>query len=167
MIVADTSALISLSIADSLDLALAEFDVHTTTTVVDELEDTGEYDDVHAEAAEAVLGYRDELMVPRATDTGRTSSRIDAGEASCLAITDDLGARFLVTDDLRALPELQRLTDARVVISPVVLRALVERGVLTEREASGRLDRLAATRDWLGAPIYRKALELFDENGRS
>lgn len=165
MIVSDTSALLSLTIADSLDLSLTEFDVHTTTIVVGELEETGTYDDVHAEAAEAVLGSLDDMTVHDVTDVALQSSRIDEGEASCLALAKHLGPRFLITDDLRALPELQSATDARVVISPLLLRALVERDVLTPEEVATRLRQLATTRDWLGAPIYRKAQELFDDVG--
>lgn len=68
-----------------------------------------------------------------------------------------------MTDDLRALPELQSLVDARVAISPIVLRALVERTVLDEAAALNRLETVAESRDWLEAPIYRRARSLFDE----
>lgn len=163
MIVADTSALISLAIADSLDVALTEFDVHTTTTVVEELEETASFDDAHGRAARAALGFVDEVTVHDGTDPARRTSRIDQGEASCLALARDLPAKFLLTDDLRALPELQALTGARVAISPIVLRALVKRDVLTTNEATKRLEHLASTRDWLGAPIYRRARTLFDD----
>lgn len=164
MIVADTSALISLAIADSLTHVLNEYDVHTTQTVVTELEDTAAYDDSHGQAADDVLHQMDQLTVHEATDSSVTSTRIDDGEASCLTLTDELGAAFLLTDDLRALPELQAVTDAQVAISPLVLKALVTRNVITRNEAKERLDQLAATRDWLGAPIYRRALQLFDED---
>lgn len=163
MIIADTSALISLTLADRLEVTLEEFDVATTATVVDEVGATATYDDVHAEAAEAVLDSLDEVTVHDVTGPALRSSRIDDGEASCLALEHELAARFLLTDDLRALPELQTLADARVVISPLVLRAIVERDVITAAEATNRLQQLATTRDWLGPPFYRRALELFDD----
>ncbi|MFB6143236.1 MAG: hypothetical protein ABEJ30_07840, partial [Halorientalis sp.] len=75
---------------------------------------------------------------------------------------NDLDAAFLLTDDLRALPELQRLVDARVALSPIVLRALVERGVLERKAALEKLEQLGGHRGWLGAPIYRRARTLFD-----
>lgn len=162
MIVADTSALISLATADVLDIVLAEFDVHTTDTVIEELEDTARFDDAHGAGAQQVLDQQDQLTV-HTVEGGFTSSRVDAGEGSCCALADDIDAAFLLTDDLRALPELQRLIDARVAISPIVLKALVTRGVLDRDGALDRLERLAATRDWLGAPIYRRARRLFDE----
>jgi predicted nucleic acid-binding protein len=161
MIVTDTSALISLASIDLLDTFLAEFDIYTTETVVGELEDTAEYDDRHGRAANDVLETLDAVTVHRVED-GFGSSRVDAGEGSCALLTNELDAAFLITDDLRALPELQNLVDAKVAISPIVLKALIKRDVLERAEAVEKLERLAANRDWLGAPIYRRAQKLFD-----
>jgi predicted nucleic acid-binding protein len=162
MIVADTSALISLATADCLDLALTEFDIHTTDVVWAELEDTADYTDPHGTAARKVLDRRDQLTVHPADESPVETSRIDAGEGSCLHLAEQVGAAFLLTDDLRALPELQQATTAQVAISPIVLKALVKRDVLDRDTALDRLDQLAATRDWLGSPIYRRAKQLFN-----
>lgn len=162
MIVADTSALVSLATADTLQLVLEEFDIHTTETVLEELENTAEYDDSHGNAAQEALDQREQLTVHETEDPEIASSRIDDGEATCTVLVQELEAKFLITDDLRALPEIQSLTDARVAISPIVLKALVKRDVLTPREAETRLSSIAETRDWLGAPIYRRAKNLFD-----
>jgi predicted nucleic acid-binding protein len=163
MIVADTSALVSLAAADCLDLFLDEFDVQTTDTVIEELEETADYDDPHGEAATGILDRNDRLTVHTVEEDVPETSRIDHGEGSCVVLADERSADFLVTDDLRALPELQQLTDARVAISPIVLRALVTREVLEHEEAVRRLEQLAETRDWLGAPIYHRAAQLFDD----
>ncbi|MEF8812534.1 MAG: hypothetical protein V5A55_01775 [Halovenus sp.] len=160
MIVADTSALVSIASIDLLDTLLTEFDVHTTEVVVEELEETGEYDDTHGDAAETVLDYSTRITVHRVDGTF-TSSRVDPGEGSCALLTKPLEAAFLITDDLRALSELQTVADAQVAISPIVLKALVKRNVLEQDEALEKLDRLAEQRDWLGAPIYRRARGLF------
>jgi rRNA-processing protein FCF1 len=61
MIVADTSALISIAAINLLDTFLTEFDIHTTETVIEELEATSEYEDNHARAASTVLENRDRL----------------------------------------------------------------------------------------------------------
>jgi predicted nucleic acid-binding protein len=161
MIVADTSSLITLTTANTLELLLTEFDVHTTDTVLKELEETSQYNDPHARAAKIVLQHQDQFTVHEVEDQEFQSSRIDQGEASCIQLTRKLEADFLIIDDLRALPEIQPLTDARVAISPIVLKALVKRGVLKREEALNRLEELAETRDWLGAPIYRRAQQLF------
>lgn len=163
MIVADTSALVSLTTADCRNLFLDEFDVHTTQTVIAELEATADYDDPHGDAATEVLDRQDWLTVHSLDADIPETSRIDRGEGSCAVLSDRNAADFLVTDDLRALPELERLTEAQVAISPIVLKALVNRGVLERRDALQRLEQLADARDWLGAPIYRRATELFEK----
>lgn len=162
IIVTDTSALISLAIADTLGSTLEEFDVHTTQTVCDELTNTAEYDDSHGGAAQEVLEGRERVTIHNVENPERKSSRIDAGEASCLTIAQRIDAKFLITDDFRAFPGLQTLADAKVAISPIVLKALVKREVLEPDEAVNRLKTLAETRDWLGAPIYRRAQNLFE-----
>jgi len=161
MIVADTSALVSLASIDVLDTLLTEFDVHTTETVVGELEDTGDYEDAHGDAAEAVLDDRDRITIHRIEGT-LESSRIDRGEGSCALLAAELDAEFLLTDDLRALPELQNATTAEVAISPVVLKALVQRERIEAERALAELDKLAKRRSWLGQPIYERARGLFE-----
>jgi len=163
MIVADTSALVSMATIDLTETVLTEFDVHTTGTVVEELERTSEYGDRHGTGAKTVLENQDRMTTQQ---VGRefTSSRVDRGEGSCARLTQQIDAEFLITDDLRALPELQTLADADVAISPIVLKALVKRDVLEQKEALEKLDTLAERRDWLGAPIYRRAQNLFEED---
>lgn len=161
MIVADTSALISLATVGLLDAFLTEFDVHTTEKVIEELEDTGEYDDAHGKAAETSLDHLDQITVHQ-VDGALESSRVDPGEGSCALLTNKIDAEFLITDDLRALPELQHVADAKAAISPIVLRAFVKRGVLEHEAALNKLGELAEQRDWLGAHIYRRAKNLFD-----
>lgn len=163
MLVADTSALVSLATADLLPTVLAEFDVHTTETVIAELKDTAEYDDQSGDAARRVLRHREHLTVHTVDELEFESSRIDAGEGSCAVLTRDEAVDFLLTDDLRALPELQSLVAVRVAISPIVLKALVNRGSITRCEARPKLEEMANARDWLEAPIYRRAQQLFED----
>jgi len=163
MLVADTSALISLATADTLELVLGEFELHTTETVLAELDATAEYDDGHGNAAQNALDRRASLTVHATGNPSFESARVDDGEASCAALARETDADFLLTDDLRALPELQALTRAEVAISPIVLKALVEREALTRDGATARLESMAETRDWLGAPIYRRARDLFED----
>lgn len=162
MIVADTSALISLASIDILPVFLEEFDVHTTETVVEELEETRGFDDAHADAAESVLNQVEQITV-HPVDFGEFySSRVDRGEGSCALLTKELNVDFLITDNLRALPELQAVADAKTAISIIVLKALVKRDVLEHDEAIEKLEEPAHERDWLGTPIYTRAKNLFD-----
>ncbi|MXR52373.1 hypothetical protein GRX03_12260 [Halovenus sp. WSH3] len=161
MIIADTSALVSLASIDLLNIFLTEFNVHTTETVIEELEDTAEYNDNPGNAAENVLKNLSQITTHQVKEEF-TSSRVDQGEGSCALLTQEIDAEFLITDDLRALPELQTVADAQVAISPIVLKALIQRDVLEHEEALNKLDDLAEQRDWLGAPIYRRAKNLFE-----
>lgn len=161
MIVADTSALISIASIDFLDTFLTEFNVHTTEIVIEELEETSKYNDRHGDAAQTVLDNLNRINTHQVKGEF-TSSRVDQGEGSCTLLTKEIEAEFLITDDLRALPELQNVADAKAAISPIVLKALVKRDVLGQNEAVSKLDELAEQRDWLGAPIYRRAKNLFE-----
>lgn len=162
MLVADTSALVSLGTVSVLETVPEEYDVHTTETVRSELADTADYDDTAADAAPAALECESRFTVHDVEQPLR-SSRIDAGEGSCAVLVQAEPADVLLTDDLRALPELDAAVDAQVALSPLVLRALVKRGVLEREVARSKGERLATQRDWLGAPIYRQALALFED----
>ena len=162
MIVVDTSALITIASINLLDHLLSEYDVHTTETVIEELEKTAEYDDVHGQAAQTVLDQLNRIKIHKTTQPRFQSSRIDDGEGSTVTLANEKQADFLITDDLRALPELQTVTDSKVVISPILLKALVKREILEQEEAVAKLEEAAKNRDWLESPIYRKAKNLFE-----
>ena len=91
------------------------------------------------------------------------TSRIDSGEASCLEIIDGGGCDYLLTDDFRALGEIEKQIGDAVVLSPIILKVLVMRGTIAKSEALTKLGEIARKRDWLGRPIYRYAMKYFDE----
>ena len=164
MLVVDTSAFVSLAVGGVLEPTTEEFEIATTQAVLDELKQTGEYDDLHGTAASAVVEQRDAFTILSTDPEAFTTSRIDQGEASCVVAARELDARVLVTDDYRALPELQELVTADVVLSPIVIRALSKRDAIRDEAAHAAFDSIAEDRDWLGAPIYRYAKTLFDES---
>jgi predicted nucleic acid-binding protein len=162
MLVVDTSAFVSLSVGGILDVVLEDFTVTKTETVLLELEATAEYDDVHGDTARGVLDARDQFTILDIDGNEYETSRVDAGEASCIAAVQATDASFLLTDDFRALPELQRLVNVEVALFPIVLRALVKRGALEDAAAREAFERIAEGRDWLEAPIYRYAQQLLE-----
>lgn len=162
MLVVDTSAFISLAVGGVLETTTEEFQVATTELVVNELERTADYDDRHGDGATTVLEAMNSIDVTEGSAEQFVTSRIDEGEASCVAAVRQLDAEFLITDDYRALPELQALVQAEVALSPILLRALFKRKALNETEAKAAFEAIADGRDWLGAPIYRYAHRLFD-----
>ena len=163
MLVVDTSAFVSLAVGGVFTPTTEAFEIATTREVLDELEQTGQYDDRHGTAAAAVLEHRDDFTMLSTDPEAFTTSRIDRGEASCVVATHELDVTCLVTDDFRALPELQELITADVVLSPIVIRALSKQAAISDEAAQAAFDTIAEDRDWLGAPIYRYAKTLFDE----
>lgn len=163
MLAVDTSAFVSLAVGEVFTPTVEEFEIATTQAVLEELEQTGQYDDRHGTAASTVVEQRDAFTILSTDPETFTTSRIDRGEASCVVATRELDATFLVTDDYRALPELQELVTADVVLSPVVIRALSKREAISDEAAQAAFDSIAEDRDWLGAPIYRYAKTLFDD----
>ncbi|KXB04622.1 hypothetical protein AKJ49_01895 [candidate division MSBL1 archaeon SCGC-AAA382A03] len=164
MIVADTSALISLAFGTALNLFLNEFEVAITETVVDELEELSRGEDSVAKISKQVLLAKDSIKVYRVKKGELVSSRVDKGEGSCVLLARKLEADFLITDDLRALPELEKMIGgSEVAISPIVLRALINRGVLNRKQALEKLEQMSKKRDWLHRPIYKKARNLLKE----
>lgn len=162
MLVVDTSAFISLAVGGILETVVSEFDVVTTKAVVNELAETAEYDDRHGTAARNTLELVGDMKIIDVSGDAFVTSRIDSGEASCVAAVREVDAAFLITDDYRALPELRELVAVDVALSPIVLRALVNRGALPEEEAKEAFEMIAEGRDWLEAPIYRHARQLFE-----
>lgn len=162
MLVVDTSAFISLAVGGAIAETVDEFQIVTTRSVMRELEQTAAYDHRHGSGAADVVAHRESFEVVESDGDRFVTSRIDAGEASCVAASRKLDADFCVTGDYRALPEIEELVPAPVVVSPIVLRALVKRGRLTEEDARAVFERIAEGRDWLGAPIYRYAGHLFE-----
>jgi predicted nucleic acid-binding protein len=162
--VADTSALVSLASASLLSLVLSEFDVVVTDIVVGELDAMSTFDDDHGRAATLVLENIDSMRVLNASDYQRfMTSRIDSGEASCLEIIDGGGCDYLLTDDFRALGEIEKQIGDAVVLSPIILKVLVMRGIIGKGEALAKLGEIARKRDWLGRPLYQYAMKYFGE----
>jgi len=163
-LVADTSALVSLASVSLLSLVLSEFDVVVTDIVLGELKAMSTFDDAHGRAANLVLENIDSMRVLNASDYQRfMTSRIDSGEASCLEIIDSGRCDYLLTDDFRALGEIEKQIGDVVLLSPIILKVLVMRGIIGKSEALAKLGEIARKRDWLGRPIYRYAMRYFDE----
>jgi len=162
MLILDTSAFISLGICDCVEILLNEFDLHTSGAVMDELEELSGYDDLEADVAERWLERKDQLNVHQVGEAGEFDhGKIDRGEGSCAVLARKIDAEFLITDDVRALPLLKNIASTEVVISPIVLKALVKRGLLGDDEAKEKLEKLIEKRDWFETPIYERSLGLF------
>lgn len=105
----------------------------------------------------------DRIAVKNAANYQRfKTSRIDAGEASCMEIIETGEQDYLLTDDFRALGEIEKQIGERVVLSPIILKVMVIKGIIDKSEALAKLDEMAEKRDWLERPIYRYAKKYFE-----
>lgn len=164
MIILDTTAFVSLSILEILEKVIEKYSVHTTEEVVSELEEIAEEQDYLAEAAKEVLQNKEAVNIHQTGFDRFQTSRIDSGEASCLALTREIDADFLLTDDLQAMAEIRKLSSSEVAISSMMLQAMVENNFLLKKEALNRLDKLAEKRGWMKTPIYQRAKSQLEEN---
>ncbi len=161
-LVADASALVSLASVSLLPLVLNEFNVVVSDVVAQELREMSTYADLYGTAANEVLMNIDRIQVKKTLNYQRfKTSRIDAGEASCMEIIESREQDYLLTDDFRALGEIEKLIGDRVVLSPIILKVLVIRGRIDKHQALTKLDEMAEKRDWLGRPIYKYAKSYF------
>lgn len=162
-LVADASALVSLASVSLLSLVLNEFDVVVSDVVVRELKEMCTYANSHGNAANEVLRNIDRIKEKKASNYQRfKTSRIDAGEASCLELIESGEQDYLLTDDFRALGEIEKQIGEMVVLSPIILKVLALRGIIDKRQALTKLDEMAERRDWFGRPIYRYAKKYFE-----
>jgi len=90
---------------------------------------------------------------------------VDTSAFVSLALGDVLDlvtAEFEVVTTETVREELRAAVESRVALSPIVLRAAVQRGALGEAEARAAFETISEGRDWLEAPIHRYARELFE-----
>ena len=159
-IVLDTSALISLAHGSILDLVLAEFQAITSDIVVEELKKTAQYEDPDGKAAEQVLERKERLEI-REVGKGELekllSSRIDAGEASCVVLAKGKGIKALISDDFDAMHQLEYYSKEyrfELGLCAVLVKALVLRGKLEKKQGEEIFEKIAAKRGWIGRQIY-------------
>lgn len=157
LLVADTSGLVSVGTASWRDSspfdAMAElYTVTVPALVVEELEETAAYDDVHGVAAGAVL---DRLAGATVVETSLDAALpLDDGENAAVTTANARSAELLLCDEFTELPLVHAsLEDTRLVTTPTLLRVLHRRGVYSAAETRDLLDRISEARSW-GANSY-------------
>lgn len=186
-VVADTSALVSLGIPsadstydsqtapDPLRILLTGTSVIVPESVIDELEETAQYSDIHGAAAANVLSAEPHLSIENPFRDGssrgnRPSLGLDDGETDGIVLANALGADGFLTDEFgsSAFAVIHAaLEGARLIPSPRIIRDLALTGVITRVEARELLQRIGSLRSWEGNPYFEllaNSLEM-DESG--
>lgn len=163
--VIDTSALVSLGISRVFDELTKRLELHTSEIVVEELDEMTTYDDTFAEAAGRALSETQEArnieVHPVDSRERRLHPRLDRGESSCINVLKQLNADYLVTDDHRASGALEDYVGEKIVFSPILLKALTIKGIITDSEAVEELRAIAEDRNWYDSPLFEYGLNLF------
>jgi len=180
-VVADTSALVSLAVPgadegydethpDPLTYLLSSCSVHVPKTVVSELRNTAEYNDIHGAAAHNALSARNHYAVEDPYERGdapndRPTLGLDDGETDCVVLANLLGADALLADEFGddSFALLHAALDASALLTtPSLLRDYVRNGHMDGEEARRIVETVASHRSWEGNPYVEIVLYSLD-----
>ena len=151
LVVADSSALITLAIGDALTVLDALFSrVHVPPAVMDEVSVRGK------PQAARLRRYLEGKVVPVHTSHVRWEGRVGRGEAEAMALYEQLNASFLLIDDSRAR-SIARRSGIPVVGSLGVLLRVKEKGIV--ERITPFMERLRTSGLYLSEDLIRDVLE--------
>ncbi|PSQ31304.1 hypothetical protein BRD16_04060 [Halobacteriales archaeon SW_6_65_46] len=164
MLVADTSALVSLAITDSgtpVRLLFQEYDIRLPPAVVAELEDIATYDDTHADAAARVLAQLGDEHVEAPDE--RPDYPLDDGETAAITLANETNAAVFLCDEYRELSTIHAvLSESRLVTTPKLIEAFTRRDVLSAETARDILSEMIEERSWRGNPYVAQFRDRFE-----
>jgi predicted nucleic acid-binding protein len=166
LLVADTSALVSLNIGLVLEKALEIVAIYVPQEVVNELEIHARLSDDAAHVLNLVRTGR--IKVLGVQDTKRVqalvaeNTQIDYGEAEAIVLAEGRNITLIITDDFEAFFQMRRATKVPVDLSPYLIAALVVTRKLSIEEAEASFERIASKRHWFDARIYERARSYLD-----
>lgn len=166
-VVADTSALVSLELAGTLDASLSIISWQVPKAVIEELNELAEFDDALGKAAKRVkeLVQKENIQVHEIESEPSISKMVDRGEACAFSLCLKEKIKLLACDDVEAgyrLDGLARANQIRIVIGAAVIVELVKQKIWTKKQAIGAVSKMIRQRDWEGgvlAALSRKYLE--------
>lgn len=161
LVVADTSALVSLGTVVDSDPFSFVVDAHRLVVpnrVLEELRETAEFDDPSGEAAAAVLDRRRTFEVRDADLNG--TFPLDDGENAAVSLANELAAGQLFCDEFNRLALIHAsLAETRLVTTPTLVVSLVRNGVISVDVATALLDEMSSARSWAGNSYVERARE--------
>lgn len=154
----DTSAFLSLESVSLLELVLNAFSVTTTPSVIEELKEFAQYDDVLGSIARKVLLLIRQFHIeehPKIHILHYVS--LTDEELYNLAYAKNVP---LITDDTKLAHHSKG--KIRRAFSPFFLSVFVDAGRMTKREALGKLELMKTIRNWQENIIYLSSKEELD-----
>ena len=144
-LVADTSGLVSLGIADGsnpdpLTLCLAVYDVFVPTEVIEELEEIALYNDIHGQAATAVCDRTAELTI-QSVDLD-AEFPLDDGENAAVTLANEIDTELFLCDEFNNVGLIHAsLANTRLATTPTLLLVFVRTERLTAGQALALLEK--------------------------
>ena len=160
-VVADTSTLVSLGTAvdharNPLDYLLSDHTVAVPEQVLDELEETGAYEDSSGRRARSALDRREKFEY-YSVELDETFP-LDDGENAAVTLANDIEATQLLCDGFNQLALVHAsLTTARLVTTPTLLVLLARGTEFSRKKAKSILTEISEARSWSGNTHVNRA----------
>ena len=167
LLVADTSALVSLGIVagadpDPLEICFSRYEVVVPAVVIDELQEMAVYDDAHARSATTVLD-RAERFETRSVGLD-AEFPLDDGENAAVSLANELNASLVLCDEFTQLGLIHAsLANTRLVTTPTMLSVLVRTEPLSAADASRLLEEMSDARSWDTNSYVQRARSLLED----
>lgn len=164
VILADTSALVTLEIKHLVDLACEIVHFSISTGVCEELKEIAKFEDVHGRSAKDVLKLVDKGIIEVKSVNARKEhiESIDMGEAEILTLGESGKYDYIITDDVKAMPYMKSVAKIKILTSVFVIRLLYDLKLLPRHEALDSIKEISTSRDWYGGILETIAYKYFD-----
>lgn len=159
-LIIDTSAFISLESIELLDDVVRLFDIITTYSVIDELEEFSKHEDKYGKIAKGVLKFKDKFILKSAEIKERVRFLEETdNELYNLALNEKIP---LITDDHK----LNYHTKDKITVyfSTFFLITFVTAGIITKDKALSKLEKMRDIRNWQNNIIYLTAKKELSNN---
>lgn len=158
-LVFDTSALISLEVANLMRKTSETFCVFIPKKVEEELKEVAKYGDIHGNAANRILKM-ERIEIREVRDITKHLIFVDEGEAEALELAKEIEADYLICDDYESFWYLSENFE-KTVFSVFVVRCLCEKGIISMEDGWSFIEMIRERRTWGDNIIYRTAKTLW------
>ena len=158
-LVFDTSALVSLEVANLMSKTSEIFRVFIPKKVEEELKEVAKYGDIHGNAANRILKM-ERIEIREVGDITKHLIFVDEGEAEALELAKEIEADYLICDDYESFGYLSENFE-KTVFSVFVVRCLCEKGIISMEDGWSFIEMIRERRTWGDNIIYRTAKTLW------
>ncbi len=156
-VVADTSALISISLSGQLGTVIENTQLLVPKVVTLEIREMLEFKDIEGAAAKKILGWIQDKKIHlvevknKKTAKNLIDKNIDLGEAECFVLAAEENIETILMDDVNAAYYLNGLAKAKnisIKISAAAIIELINLKKLTKKEGIQALEKMIKNRQW-------------------